>query len=192
MKGIRSTVSEIEAKGAQGARASGGRDQRSRCAAHGGRDACSSFGRLDILVNNAGIRPEAALEDLTLQAWRDVMAVSLDGAFLCVKAALSALEKTKGTIVNIGGLDRLYGRGAPRACGCRESGARRSHQGARGGARAARDHGQSRGAGHDRHGARGRGTGAPQGRARCWPAAAAGRTTFPPWCAFWWARKGTT
>jgi NAD(P)-dependent dehydrogenase (short-subunit alcohol dehydrogenase family) len=44
------------------------------------------FGRLDILINNAGIRPEAALEDLTLQAWRDVMAVSLDGAFLCVSA----------------------------------------------------------------------------------------------------------
>ena len=69
----------------------------------------AKFGRLDILVNNAGIRPEAALEDLTLQDWRNVMAVSLDGAFLCVRAALSALEKSKGTIVNIGGATAYIG-----------------------------------------------------------------------------------
>lgn len=67
------------------------------------------FGRIDMLINNASIRPEAPLEELTLKDWREVMAVALDGAFLCVKAALPALEKTKGTIVNIGGLTAYTG-----------------------------------------------------------------------------------
>jgi 3-oxoacyl-[acyl-carrier protein] reductase len=49
------------------------------------------FGRIDILINNASIRPEAPVEELTLKDWREVMAVALDGAFLCVKAALPAL-----------------------------------------------------------------------------------------------------
>jgi len=67
------------------------------------------FARLDILVNNAGIRPEAPLEQLSLDAWRQVMAVMLDGPFLLAQAALPALEQAKGTIVNIGGLTAYTG-----------------------------------------------------------------------------------
>ena len=67
------------------------------------------FGRIDILVNNAGIRPEAPLAEITLEDWRAVMAVSLEGPFLAAQAALSALEKTKGTIINIGGLTAYTG-----------------------------------------------------------------------------------
>ncbi len=162
MKSIRSTVSEIEAKGrkALGLQV----DVTSEADVQRMVDeTLKKFGRIDILVNNAGIRPEAAVEDLTLQAWRDVMAVSLDGAFLCVKAALSALEKTKGTIVNIGGLTAYTGA------------VHRAHVVA---AKAGLDgltkalavelapRGitvQSRGARHDRHRARGRGTRASQG-----------------------------
>jgi len=108
MKSIRSTVSEIEAKGrkALGLQVDVTSETDVQRMVD---DTLKKFGRIDILVNNAGIRPEAAVEDLTLQSWREVMAVSLDGAFLCVKAALSALEKTKGTIVNIGGLTAYTG-----------------------------------------------------------------------------------
>lgn len=67
------------------------------------------FKRLDILVNNAGIRPEAPLEQLSLEAWRQVMAVTLEGPLLLVQAALPALEKSKGTIINIGGLTAYTG-----------------------------------------------------------------------------------
>jgi 3-oxoacyl-[acyl-carrier protein] reductase len=67
------------------------------------------FTRLDILVNNAGLRPEAPLEQLTLEAWRQVMAVTLEGPLLLVQAALAALERSKGTIVNIGGLTAYTG-----------------------------------------------------------------------------------
>jgi 3-oxoacyl-[acyl-carrier protein] reductase len=71
--------------------------------------ATQRFGRLDILVNNAGIRPEAPLEQLTLEAWRQVMAVTLEGPLLLVQAALPALEKSKGSIINIGGLTAYTG-----------------------------------------------------------------------------------
>jgi 3-oxoacyl-[acyl-carrier protein] reductase len=108
LKGIRSTAAEIEAKGTKAlalqADVTSEADVRRMV-----EETLARFGRLDILVNNAGIRPEAALEHLTLKAWREVMAVSLDGAFLCVQAALSALEKSKGTIVNIGGSTAYMG-----------------------------------------------------------------------------------
>ena len=68
------------------------------------------FGRIDILVNNAGVRPEGAFEDLSLESWRQVLAVILDGPFLCAQAALPALEKSgRGTIINIGGLTAYTG-----------------------------------------------------------------------------------
>lgn len=69
----------------------------------------SHFAGLDILVNNAGIRPEAPLEQISFDAWRQVMAVLLDGPFLLAQAALPALERAKGTIVNIGGLTAYTG-----------------------------------------------------------------------------------
>jgi 3-oxoacyl-[acyl-carrier protein] reductase len=67
------------------------------------------FTRLDILVNNAGIRPEAPLEQLSLEAWREVMAVTLEGPLLLVQAALPALERCKGSIINIGGMTAYTG-----------------------------------------------------------------------------------
>jgi 3-oxoacyl-[acyl-carrier protein] reductase len=67
------------------------------------------FNRLDILVNNAGIRPETPLEQLSLEEWRRVMAVTLEGPLLLVQAALTALESAKGTIVNIGGMTAYTG-----------------------------------------------------------------------------------
>ncbi len=65
----------------------------------------SAFGRLDILVNNAAIRPEAKIDDLTYEAWRQVMTVNLDSAFLVTKAALTLLRSSDAAaICNIGGL----------------------------------------------------------------------------------------
>jgi 3-oxoacyl-[acyl-carrier protein] reductase len=71
--------------------------------------ATERFGRLDILVNNAGIRPEAPLEQISLEAWRQVMAVTLEGPLLLVQAVLPALESSKGSIINIGGLTAYTG-----------------------------------------------------------------------------------
>ncbi len=68
------------------------------------------YGRLDILVNNAGVRPESAFEKITLEDWHRVLAVVLDGAFLCSRAAVPALAAGgRGTIINIGGLTAYTG-----------------------------------------------------------------------------------
>ncbi len=68
------------------------------------------FGRIDILVNNAALRREKSFAEMSYAEWREIMDVTLDGTFHCVKACLPALRQSgSGTIVNIGGLSAHTG-----------------------------------------------------------------------------------
>ena len=68
------------------------------------------FGRIDILVNNAALRREKTIDEMTLAEWREVMGVTLDGPFLCVKACVPHLRQSAaGTIVNLGGMSAHTG-----------------------------------------------------------------------------------
>lgn len=70
----------------------------------------AQFGRIDCLINNAAVRREKPLEDMTYADWREVMAIALDGPFLCVKACLPQLRASgSAAIVNIGGLSAHTG-----------------------------------------------------------------------------------
>jgi 3-oxoacyl-[acyl-carrier protein] reductase len=62
-----------------------------------------SFGHIDILVNNAGIGgPTRPMWEYPLNAWRQVMAVNLDGPFHCCRAVVPhMIAKGYGRIVNI-------------------------------------------------------------------------------------------
>jgi 3-oxoacyl-[acyl-carrier protein] reductase len=72
--------------------------------------ALDHFGRIDILVNNAALRREKPFAEMDYAEWREIMDVTLDGTFHCVKACLPALRKSgAGTIVNIGGLSAHTG-----------------------------------------------------------------------------------
>lgn len=67
--------------------------------------AISEFGRLDFLVNNAAIRAETPFAEIRLQDWQQILATTLDGAFLCTQACLPHLARGGwGAVVNIGGL----------------------------------------------------------------------------------------
>jgi 3-oxoacyl-[acyl-carrier protein] reductase len=74
-------------------------------------DAASKhFGRLDILVNNAALRREKSFAEMSYAEWREIMDVTLDGTFHCVKACLALLKQSgAGTVVNIGGLSAHTG-----------------------------------------------------------------------------------
>jgi 3-oxoacyl-[acyl-carrier protein] reductase len=62
------------------------------------------FGRLDFLVNNAAVRYETPFSSMKFEEWRQVLAIVLDGAFLCARSALPhMISAGGGTIVNIGG-----------------------------------------------------------------------------------------
>jgi 3-oxoacyl-[acyl-carrier protein] reductase len=62
------------------------------------------FGRLDLLVNNAAVRYETPFSSMKFEEWRQVLAIVLDGAFLCARSALPhMISAGGGTIVNIGG-----------------------------------------------------------------------------------------
>jgi 3-oxoacyl-[acyl-carrier protein] reductase len=72
--------------------------------------ALKQFGRIDILVNNAALRREKSFSEMSYADWREIMDVTLDGAFHCVKACLPALQKSKaGSVINIGGLSAHTG-----------------------------------------------------------------------------------
>jgi 3-oxoacyl-[acyl-carrier protein] reductase len=71
--------------------------------------ALERFGRLDILVNNAAVRAVEPLERITLERWRAVTGVILDGAWICARACLPHLAQGTGAIVNIGGMSAHTG-----------------------------------------------------------------------------------
>ena len=62
----------------------------------------AAFGGLNVLLNSAGIAINRTVEDTTLEEWRRVHAIDLDGVFLGCKHAIQAMAAAGGgSIVNI-------------------------------------------------------------------------------------------
>jgi len=74
------------------------------------RQVIDKWGKIDILVNNAGITRDALLLRMSEQAWDDVLAINLRGAYLCTKHVLPAMTKQrKGRIINMASVAGVTG-----------------------------------------------------------------------------------
>jgi NAD(P)-dependent dehydrogenase (short-subunit alcohol dehydrogenase family) len=71
-------------------------------------------GKVDCLFANAGIYGDSAFVDMTLDEWRKVMRVNLDGTFLCLRAAARHLVERGegGSLVAVSSTASIHG--APR------------------------------------------------------------------------------
>lgn len=67
------------------------------------------FGGIDVLVANAGIAFKANVADTTVERWKHIMAVDLDGVFFCVQAALPHLASRRGSIVTTASVSGIGG-----------------------------------------------------------------------------------
>jgi 3-oxoacyl-[acyl-carrier protein] reductase len=72
--------------------------------------AVEEFGKVDILVNNAGIIKDRLLLRMTDEDWDQVIATDLRGPFLCTRAAIRSMMRTRwGRVVNISSVVALAG-----------------------------------------------------------------------------------
>jgi len=72
------------------------------------------FGGLDVLVNNAGVEIMCLLTDMSLEDWRRVQSVNVDGVFLGCKHGIIAMRPggaagRGGSIVNLSSIAGLIG-----------------------------------------------------------------------------------
>jgi meso-butanediol dehydrogenase/(S,S)-butanediol dehydrogenase/diacetyl reductase len=72
-------------------------------------EAVSRFGQLDVLGNVAGIARSEHVTDVSVEAYRQMMAVNVDACFFMAQAAIPHLLETNGVIVNIASNAGLMG-----------------------------------------------------------------------------------
>ncbi|MDC0308133.1 MAG: SDR family NAD(P)-dependent oxidoreductase [Planctomycetaceae bacterium] len=63
------------------------------------------YPRIDILINNAGAFDGGRLDEVSLDAWNNVVGACLTGSFLCSREAFARMKETGGgRILNIGSI----------------------------------------------------------------------------------------
>ncbi|PYM93012.1 MAG: 3-oxoacyl-ACP reductase [Candidatus Rokuibacteriota bacterium] len=72
--------------------------------------ALDTFGRVDVMVNNAGLAEPAPLDEISLQSWNRVIAVTLTSVFLGLKHCLPIMRaQRKGVVVNTASISGMGG-----------------------------------------------------------------------------------
>jgi NAD(P)-dependent dehydrogenase (short-subunit alcohol dehydrogenase family) len=73
------------------------------------RTAIGGLGGLDVLVNNAGVCIDSSIETSDEAIWDETLDINLKGTFFCARAALPALRRNGGSIVNLASVSGLQG-----------------------------------------------------------------------------------
>ena len=73
------------------------------------RTATGGLGGLDVIVNNAGVCIDSTIEKSDETIWDETLDINLKGTFFCARAALPALRKNRGAIVNLASVSGLQG-----------------------------------------------------------------------------------
>jgi 3(or 17)beta-hydroxysteroid dehydrogenase len=70
-----------------------------------------TYGKLDVLVNNAGVGKTTNVEEATLEDWRFLMSINLDGVFLGTKYSIEAMKQSGkgGSIINMSSILGIVG-----------------------------------------------------------------------------------
>jgi len=113
-EGARVVIADLDAEAAEAvareARAAGGQalglmmDVTSEEQVDAGvAQAVATYGGVDILVSNAGIQLVHPIEEFSYTAWKKMLAIHLDGAFLTTRACLPHMYKAgRGTVLYMG------------------------------------------------------------------------------------------
>lgn len=66
-------------------------------------------GVIHVLVNNAGVAEFAGVEETEPELWHRTLAVNVTGTYLCARAALPAMRREGGSIVNMASIAGMIG-----------------------------------------------------------------------------------
>ncbi|MBL6458383.1 SDR family oxidoreductase [Belnapia sp. T6] len=70
----------------------------------------AAFGGIDIAISNAGLRRQTPFLSMTLEEWREIMAVALDGAFILARAVVPRMiRRGGGALVGLSGISTHLG-----------------------------------------------------------------------------------
>jgi NAD(P)-dependent dehydrogenase (short-subunit alcohol dehydrogenase family) len=64
--------------------------------------AVDAFGGIDVLINNAGSEVQAPIEALAEDDFEGMLRANISSVFLCTRAALPELRRSRGVVVNLG------------------------------------------------------------------------------------------
>lgn len=66
-------------------------------------------GKLDVMINNAGVHVIGSILETTLDDWRRISAINIDGVVFGAKYSLPHLIKSKGCMINTASVSGLGG-----------------------------------------------------------------------------------